>query len=93
MLRLRELLKPTSVSMLSCPALAKFSSRLQCLVCYLPSPSLKSLKANKFVSSDERGLMLRLRELLKPTSVSEHVILFGTCKVQVQIGLSAHFRL
>ena len=42
--------------------------------------------SHEFSSSDERGLILRLRELLKHTSVMEPVVWSGTCKGQVQIG-------
>ena len=41
---------------------------------------------HEFSSSDERGLMLRLRELLKHASIREPIILSSTCKSQVRIG-------
>ena len=41
---------------------------------------------HEFCSSDERESMLRLRELLKHTSVREPVVWSSTCKGQVQIG-------
>ena len=52
-------------------------------------PSLHWLSCywcHEFCSSDERGSMLRLRELLKHTSVMKPVVWSSTHKGQVQIG-------
>ena len=41
---------------------------------------------HEFCSTDERGSMLRVRELLKHTSVMKPVVWSGTRKGQVRIG-------
>ena len=62
------------------------------LVSLAEVPSLHQVTrywGHEFCRSDERRSILRLRELLKHTSVWEPVVWSGTRKVQVVIGSSA----